>query len=184
MNRKDNESLDIGHLADPSQSLLGAKAAPFKGASSKSSAHGSIGTHRGSSKSHMTLEEKPIMYEGKQIKTFDDLLANFHLESFQETMAKKAQIDPETGKSMDKTPLEVDDEFLKLVHEARPKGEYYEHSRGDKLLYLKRVDKLRYDVYEAEEQRKAKKLNEELIQLKLERERAHKEKEKDKKQRR
>ena len=40
---------------------------------------------------------------------------------------------------------------------------------GDKLLYLRRVDKLRYDVYEAEEQRKRKKLDEELEQLKLER---------------
>ena len=37
------------------------------------------------------------------------------------------------------------------------------------MLYLKRVDKLRYAVYEVEEQRKAKKLEEEIEQLKLER---------------
>ena len=39
------------------------------------------------------------------------------------------------------------------------------------MLYLKRVDKLRYDVYEAEELRKQKKLEEELEKLKQERQR-------------
>ena len=37
----------------------------------------------------MSFNEKPIMYEGKEIKTFDDLLDNFRLETFEETMAKK-----------------------------------------------------------------------------------------------
>jgi len=86
-------------------------------------------------------------------------------------MQKKALVDPETGKSLDKVPPEIDDKFLELIKEQRPAGEYYQHSRGDKLLYLKRVDKLRYDVYEAEELRKQKKLEEELAQLKQERQR-------------
>lgn len=38
------------------------------------------------------------------------------------------------------------------------------------MLYLERVDEINYDVFEAEELRKKKKLEEELEQLKLERE--------------
>ena len=57
------------------------------------------------------------MYEGVEIKTYDDLLANFRLETFEETMAKKNQVDPETGKSLDKTPPDIDDEFLRLIKE-------------------------------------------------------------------
>ena len=37
---------------------------------------------RGSSKVANVPEEKAIYYEGKEIKTFDDLLDNFHLDSF------------------------------------------------------------------------------------------------------
>ena len=119
----------------------------------------------------MSVGEKTIIYEGKEIRTYDDLLANFHLDSFEECMRKKALVDPETGKSLDKVPPEIDDKFLELIKAQRPAGEYYQHSRGDKLLYLKRVDKLRYDVYEAEELRKQKKLEEELEKLKQERQR-------------
>ena len=84
-------------------------------------------------------------------------------------MAKKGQIDPKTGKVMDLTPENVDVEYLKRIQECRPKGRI-QMSYGEKLLYLERVDEINYDVYEAEELRKKKKLEEELEQLKLERE--------------
>ena len=63
----------------------------------------------------MSVGEKTIIYEGKEIKTYDDLLANFHLDSFEECMKKKTMVDPETGKSLDKVPNEIDDKFLELI---------------------------------------------------------------------
>ena len=65
----------------------------------------------------MSVTEKPIIYEGVEIKTYDDLLENFRLETFEETMDKKNQVDPETGKTLDKMPPDIDDEFLKLIKE-------------------------------------------------------------------
>ena len=40
-------------------------------------------------------------------------------------MDKRNQIEPTTGKSLDKMPPDIDDEFLKLLIEQRPAGEYY-----------------------------------------------------------
>ena len=71
------------------------KGPPFK--TPKSSAHGTISGHRASSTSNMSVSEVPITYEGVEIKTYDDLLDNFRLETFEETMAKKTMIDPVTG---------------------------------------------------------------------------------------
>ena len=84
-------------------------------------------------------------------------------------MAKKGQDNVENFKVKELTPENVDLEYLKLIQECRPKGRV-QMSYGEKLLYLERVDEINYDVFEAEELRKKKKLEEELEQLKLERE--------------
>lgn len=46
------------------------------------------------------------------------------------------------GNSPDFVPRNVDETFKQLIAEKRPRGEYYNTSMGDKLLYLKRIDKL------------------------------------------
>ena len=59
-------------------------------------------------------------------------------------------------------PEFVDERFRKMIAEKRPKGEYYSQTMGDKLLYLKRIDGLDYDVVEQEQLRLQRKLEEEL----------------------
>ena len=74
-------------MTDKTQALLPPKQAQFK--TPKSSVHGAISGHRASSTSALSYSERPIIYEGVEIKTYDDLLDNFHLDTFEETMAKK-----------------------------------------------------------------------------------------------
>jgi len=42
----------------------------------------------------------------------------------------------------------IDPNFLQLVNESRPIGHYFEQTMGDKLLYIKRIDGLQYDILE------------------------------------
>ena len=42
----------------------------------------------------------------------------------------------------------VDPKFYSLVQECRPVGSYYETTQGDRLLFLKRIDGLTYDILE------------------------------------
>jgi len=55
------------------------------------------------------------------------------------------------------------------IEQYRPVGAYYEHSTGDKLLYMQKVDRIEYDLVEAHRLRKEKQLEEELQKLKDER---------------
>lgn len=55
-----------------------------------------------------------------------------------------------------------------MIQHLRPIGAYYEHSHGDKLLYMKKVDRINYDVVAAHRERREKQLEEELKKLKEE----------------
>ena len=68
---------------------------------------------------------------------------------FEEAMFKMRQVDKK-GQSPDFVPPHIDEEFAKLIEEAKPAGNYFQQSLGDKLLYIKRIDKLKYDVVEQE----------------------------------
>ena len=72
-------------MTEQNQSLPPPKPTSFK--TSRSSAPGAIKGHRASTQSNMS--EKAIMYEGVEITSYDDLIKNFRLDSFEETMAKK-----------------------------------------------------------------------------------------------
>lgn len=42
----------------------------------------------------------------------------------------------------------VDEKFLNLIRQVKPKKEYYRQSLGDKLLFINRVDGIKYDILE------------------------------------
>ena len=101
------------------------------------------------------------MYDGKEINTIHDLIANFKLDTYEEAAEKrKNQVDdpdyPVPG------PKDVDDNYMQMIQQYRPIGAYYEHSHGDKLLYMKKVDKINYDLVAAHQERREKQLEEEL----------------------
>jgi len=66
-------------------------------------------------------------------------------------------------------PKDIDYEYMAKIEQYRPVGAYYEHSTGDKLLYMQKVDRIDYDLVEAHRLRKEKQLEEELQKLKDER---------------
>ena len=66
-------------------------------------------------------------------------------------------------------PKDVDETYLEMIQQFRPIGAYYEHSHGDKLLYMKKVDRINYDLVDAHRARREKQLEEELEKLKNER---------------
>lgn len=68
------------------------------------------------------------------------------------------------------TKNDIDENFWEMIQQYRPIGAYYEHSHGDKLLYMKKVDKINYDVVGAYRERREKQLEEELKKLKEEKE--------------
>jgi hypothetical protein len=41
-----------------------------------------------------------------------------------------------------------DEQFAKLIERVKPQKKYYHQSVGDRLLYLSRVHKLKYDIVE------------------------------------
>ena len=61
-----------------------------------------------------------------------------------------------------------DDQFDKLTLLIKPKVDYYKMSLGDRQLYLRRVEKLTYDITEEEELRKQRVKELELQQARLE----------------
>ena len=51
-----------------------------------------------------------------------------------------------------------DEQYLQLISKVKPDLNYYEQSFGDKLLFFRRVDKLKYDIVEEEKLRKERQL--------------------------
>ena len=126
----------------------------------KRSTQNTFNAHRSSNKTNMSMLadiSKPVYYDGKEVTTAKDLLDNFKLDSFYECKEKLA-LDEDK-------PKEIDEKFLKMIQEARPGGHFFEHSVGDKMLYFKKIDRIRYDVVEAERMRKQQALEAELAKL-------------------
>ena len=117
----------------------------------------------------MQTEVTPIMFDGKEINTIHDLINNFKLDTYEEAAEKrKHQVeDPDMPLP---TKNDIDENFWDMIQNYRPIGAYYEHSHGDKLLYMKKVDKINYDVVGAYRERREKQLEEELKKLKEEKE--------------
>ena len=105
----------------------------------RSSSFGVGGSLRGTANaSKQGLNEAdipPIMFDGKEISTIHDLIDNFKLDTYEEAKAKReAQVeDPDNPIPH---PNDIDDYYWDLIHKYRPNGAYYEHSHGDKLLYM------------------------------------------------
>jgi len=59
-------------------------------------------------------------------------------------------------------PKDIDRTYLEMIQQYRPIGAYYEHSHGDKLLYMKKVDRINYDLVDTHRERRQKQLEEEL----------------------
>ena len=78
----------------------------------------------------------------------------FRLDTFQEAKAK-GKFD-EIGDSDNPMPgpKDIDYDYMAKIEQYRPAGAYYEHSHGDKLLYMKKVDRIEYDLVEAHRLRK------------------------------
>ena len=56
---------------------------------------------------------------------------------------------------IDRDPCsKIDPVFFKLIQESRPFGQYFEQSMGDKLLFLKRIDGLDYDIVDEYQKKK------------------------------
>ena len=60
-----------------------------------------------------------------------------------------------------------DDQFDKLTLLIKPKVDYYKMSLGDRQLYLRRVDKLTYDITEEQELRKQREKEIELQEARM-----------------
>jgi len=93
------------------------------------------------------------MFDGKEINTIHDLIANFKLDTYEQAMEKRNNRveDPDFPVP---GPKEVDGNYAAMIMQHRPKGAYYEHSHGDKILYLQKVDKINYDLVDAHRMRK------------------------------
>ena len=85
---------------------------------------------------------KPIYYKGSQITTYNDILDHLDLDL----------LNP--GKIKAESKELFDEEFFKLIQRVKPDIKYFEQGFGDKLLYLRRVDKLKYDILEEQKLRK------------------------------
>ena len=85
----------------------------------------------------------PIMYDGKEVNTIHDLIANFKLDTYEEAIKKRdAQIDdPDKDKPFPGVK-DIDENFYGMIAKYRPSGAYYEHSHGDKMLYMQKVDRI------------------------------------------
>ena len=110
------------------------------------------------------------MYDGKEINTIHDLIANFKLDTYEEAKAKreqelKMQVGDEAIENSIPGPKDIDQAFLQIIQQYRPIGAYYEHSHGDKLLYMKKVDRINYDLVDRHRERRQKQLEEELKKL-------------------
>ena len=92
---------------------------------------------------------KPIKYGGKEISNFEDIAEFISFPALNRERIKAAP------KQFD-LPAH-DEQFDKLTLLIKPKVDYYKMSLGDRQLYLRRVDKLTYDIAEEEELRRARK---------------------------
>ena len=108
---------------------------------------------------------KPIYINGQLIQTYRDLIPHIKLLPFEDAM-KQMYVRDELGRSPDFVPANGDEVFRALIKEQKPKGEYYHQTFGDKLLYLKRVDRINYDVAEVEKIKIQERLLEEFDKFK------------------
>lgn len=107
------------------------------------------------------MDVAPIVFDGKVINTIHDLINGFKLDTYEEA---KARMDKEREmRGEDDLPEEsmpgpkdIDENYFQMVQQYRPIGAYYEHSTGDKLLFIKNVDKIRYDLVDAHRERRQK----------------------------
>jgi hypothetical protein len=88
---------------------------------------------------------KPLEYEGHEIRTYSDILEFLNLDLMTKENVIKANAKTDKGEET------FDPTFYKLINRVKPDIEYYKSSYGDKLLYIRRVDKLTYDIKDEEE---------------------------------
>jgi hypothetical protein len=87
---------------------------------------------------------KDIYLNGHLIQTYKDIIKYIDLLPFEDAMERMKDIDS----NLDYVPEQPDETFKAMVMEKRPKVEYYQSTLGDKLLHVRRVDALTYDVVE------------------------------------
>jgi hypothetical protein len=94
------------------------------------------------------------------------LIPHIKLHTFYEALARMKVLN-EQGRSPDFVPSSPDKTFKSLIESQKPTGEYYHQTFGDKLLYLRRVDQLNYDVAAAEKEKIEAKMLSEFDKFKL-----------------
>ena len=85
---------------------------------------------------------KPINYNGKSIRTYEDIEKLVVYDELNRDMINQA------------TKEIYDGQFQKLISKLKPDKQYYELGYSDKYLYIDNVDKLTYDILEEEKMRK------------------------------
>lgn len=95
---------------------------------------------------------RPIIHQGQVIKNSEDVrpllkLSPLDINEFEKDTKEKVK---EAAKEYG------DEQFAKLIEKVKPKLKYYEQGYGDKLLFFRRVDRLRYDIVEEEKLRRAR----------------------------
>ena len=95
----------------------------------------------------------PLKYQGQVVTTHKELRDLISIDSFEDAIgyvrAVRAKENESSVPEVDRNPCtKVDPTFHGLVQECKPVGQYFEQTMGDKLLYLKRIDGLSYDVIE------------------------------------
>jgi hypothetical protein len=53
-----------------------------------------------------------------------------------------------------KSEIRKDVEYEKLINRIRPNIEYYNQSRGDRMLFFRRTDEIEYDIVEEDKIRR------------------------------
>jgi hypothetical protein len=87
------------------------------------------------------------------VTTHKELKDLIKIPSFEEAVgyvrALRAKENESIVPEADRNPCtKVDPTYHGLVQECKPVGRYFEQTMGDKMLYLKRIDGLSYDVVE------------------------------------
>ena len=49
----------------------------------------------------------------------------------------------------------MDFKYLELINKVKPKKDYFQQNLGDKLLFLERVDTIKYDIIDEERKKQA-----------------------------
>lgn len=103
---------------------------------------------------------KPLTYNGKVVNSQNELKDLIKFDSFEEVIyGKIAKIRERENEyempEADRDPAnKIDPKFYNLVQECRPVGTYYDSTLGDRLLFLKRIDGLSYDILEEHSKKK------------------------------